>query len=115
MRADKVIKNAKIYTADRNNPQVTALAVKDGKFVYVGDEAGLSAYEGPVTDLGGRFVMPGIIDSHVHITWPIGFEYTTINGIIECSGKQGALDIMADYIRKNPGLDRYRFIIEKNL
>jgi len=54
--------------------------VKDGKFAYVGDEAGLSAYEGPVIDMGGRFIMPGIIDSHVHVTWPIGFEYATIDG-----------------------------------
>ena len=43
MKADKIIKNAKIFTADKNRPQATALAVKDGKFVYVGDEAGLSA------------------------------------------------------------------------
>ena len=80
MKADKIIKNAKIYTADRNNLQAAALAVKDGKFVYVGDEAGLSDYEGPVVDLGGRFIMPGIIDSHVHITWPIGFEYARLTG-----------------------------------
>ena len=113
MKADQIIRNAHIFTADRDKPQANALVVKDGKFVYVGDEAGLSAYEGPVTDLGGGFIMPGIIDSHVHVTWPIGFEYAAINGIIECSGKQEALDMMADYIRKNPGLDRYRFIMEK--
>ena len=52
MKADQIIKNAKIYTADKNQPMAAALAVKDGKFVYVGDEAGLSAYEGPITDLG---------------------------------------------------------------
>jgi len=68
MKADQIIKNAKIFTADRNKPLATALAVKDGKFVYVGDEAGLSEYEGEVRGLGGRFIMPGIIDSHVHVT-----------------------------------------------
>ena len=46
MKVDQIIKNAKIFTSDKNNPQATALVVKDGKFVYVGDEAGLSAYEG---------------------------------------------------------------------
>ena len=76
MKADQIIKNAKIFTADRNKPLATALAVKDGKFVYVGDEAGLSEYEGEVRDLGGRFIMPGIIDSHVHVTMGAGFEYT---------------------------------------
>ena len=34
----------------------------------MGDEAGLSEYEGEVRGLGGRFIMPGIIDSHVHVT-----------------------------------------------
>ena len=63
MKADKIIKNAKIFTADKNQPKATALVVKDGKFVYVGDEAGLSAYEGEVTDLGGKFIMPGILFS----------------------------------------------------
>ena len=58
MKADQIIKNAKIYTSDKNQPMASALAVKDGKFVYVGDEAGLSAYEGPVIDLGGNSSCP---------------------------------------------------------
>lgn len=58
MKADRIIKNAKIYTSDKNNPQASALVVKDGKFAYVGDEAGLSAYEGEVADLGGKFIIP---------------------------------------------------------
>ena len=113
MKADQIIKNAKIFTADGDNPQATALAVKDGKFVYVGDEAGLSAFEGEVTDLGGKFVMPGIIDSHVHVTMPVGFEYADKGERIESNGKQEALDFMADFIRKNPGEKRYRFNMEK--
>ena len=113
MKADQIIKNVKIYTSDKDRPMASALAVKDGKFVYVGDEAGLSAYEGPVTDLGGKFIMPGIIDSHVHVTWPIGFEYATIDGLIACCGKQEALDIMAEVIREKPGLERYRFVMEQ--
>ena len=75
MKADKIIKNAKIFTADTNQPMAAAMVVKGGKFVYVGDEAGLSAYEGEVEDLGGKFVLPGIIDSHVHITTGVGFSY----------------------------------------
>ena len=113
MKAEMMIKNAKIYTADRNNLHATALVVKDGKFVYVGDEAGLSAYEGEVTDLNGKFIMPGIIDSHVHVTWPIGFEYAAIDGFVTCSGKQEALEFMAKIIREKPGLERYRFIMEQ--
>ena len=113
MKADKIIKNAKIFTSDKANPQAVALVVKDGKFVYVGDEAGLSEYEGEVTDLGGKFIMPGIIDSHVHITIPVGFEYAEIDERLEPNGKQEALDLMARFIKEHPGQKRYRFFLEK--
>ena len=113
MKADKIIKNAKIFTSDQNNPQATSLAVKDGKFVYVGDEVGLAGYEGEVTDLGGKFILPGVIDSHVHITTGVGFEYTDLGVPVMCNTKKDCLDFMADYIRKNPGLKRYRFMVER--
>ncbi len=113
MKADQIIKNAKIFTADKNNPEASALVVKDGKFVYVGDEAGLAKYEGEITDLGGKFIMPGILDTHVHVTTSIGFEYADLGLRFECNGKQEALDFMADYISKHPGEERYRFMMEK--
>ena len=113
MKADMIIKNAKIFTSDNENPQAVALVVKDGKFAYVGDEAGLADFEGEITDLGGKFIMPGIIDSHVHVTIPVGFEYADMGERIEPDGKQEALDIMADLIKKNPGEKRYRFYLEK--
>ena len=113
MQADKIIKNAHIFTADKDNPHSTALAVKDGKFIYVGDEAGLSAYEGEVTDLGGKFIMPGIIDSHVHVTMGAAFEYTDMGTPIQCGSKKEALDYMAETVRSNPGLKCYRFVLER--
>ena len=76
MRADKIIKNAKIFTANEDNPMATALVVKDGKFVYVGDENGLSEYEGEVTDLGGKFVMPSL--ALLLITHHIGMQIILI-------------------------------------
>ena len=113
MKADMIMKNAKIFTANKDNPLATALVVKDGKFVYVGDEAGLAAYEGEVADLGGKFIMPGIIDSHVHVTMGTGFEYTDMGPYVACDSKKGALDFMADYIASNPGVNRYRFLLER--
>ena len=77
------------------------------------NQAGLSEYEGEVTDLGGKFIMPGILDTHVHVTMPVGFEYADMGMRLECNGKQEALDIMSDYIKKNPGEERYRFVLEK--
>ena len=102
MKADQIIKNAKIFTSNQNNPQATALVVKDGKFVYVGDESGLLAYEGEVTDLGGKFIMPGIIDSHVHVTIPVAFEYADLGVRFEPKGKKGAMDFMSAYVKELP-------------
>jgi len=115
LKADQIIKNAKIFTSDKDKPMASALAVKDGKFVYVGDEAGLSAYEGEVTDLGGKFVMPGIIDSHVHVTIGVGFDYIDPGVLVTCAGKQAILDFMADSVRKNPDLKCHHFSLEQKL
>ncbi len=114
MKIDQIIKNAKIFTSDENKPMATALAVKDGKFVYVGDDAGLSEYEGAVTDLGGRFIMPAIIDSHVHVTMGVGNEYADPGEfILQCSGKEEIMDFIAGYVKDHPGLDKYKFGLDK--
>ena len=113
MKADRIIKNAKIFTADKDNLQASALVVKDGKFVYAGDETGLSDYEGEVTDLGGKFIMPGIIDSHVHVTVSAAFEYVDLGVRFEPDGKQDAINFLKSYVRDNPGKDCYRFVLER--
>ena len=101
MKADQIIKNVKVYTSDRDRPLASALAVKDGRFVYVGDEAGLSAYEGPVTDLGGGFIMPGIIDSHVHVALGAAYEGTNFGEfILTANSKKEALDYMRECYAK---------------
>lgn len=67
--ADLVLTDARIYTADRARSMAEALAVRDGRIVYVGKIAGAQAFIGPATKvahLGGRLVLPGLIDSHVH-------------------------------------------------
>ena len=115
MKADRIIKGAAIFTSNKAMPQATALAVKDGRFVYVGDEAGLSDYEGEVTDLSGKFIIPGIIDSHVHVSLGVGFEYTDFGVYVECTNKREAMDFMAGYIKENPGMERYRFELERDL
>ena len=44
MKVDKIIKNAKVFTSNVKQLNASAFAVKDGKFVYVGDEAGLADF-----------------------------------------------------------------------
>jgi len=67
--ADLILVGGNIYTGDRKNPKASALAVREGKLIYVGDEAGAKKFEGPSTErvnAGGKFVMPGFIEGHGH-------------------------------------------------
>ena len=114
--ADEVI-YGNIYTADAANPRAEAAAIMAGRFIYVGDAKGVKKFIGKntkVLDYSGKFIMPGIIDSHVHVTFPIGFEYIDAGLRFECNGKQGALDFISDYVRKNPGQKRYKFLLERH-
>ncbi len=70
--ADKIYTNAKIYSValDGKETRAEALAIKDGKFVYVGDEAGVKAWIGDATeviDCGGKSIIPGLGDAHMHL------------------------------------------------
>ncbi|MBI1732151.1 MAG: amidohydrolase [Gammaproteobacteria bacterium] len=67
--ADTVYRNARIYTVEPGQPWAEALAIREGRLLAVGDAAAVQTVTGPATrivDLGGRMVMPGIIDTHVH-------------------------------------------------
>lgn len=68
--ADLVIRNGRIYTVDRARSWVSAIAVKSGRIVAVGDESRIEGLVGPqtrVVDLAGRMAMPGIVDVHTHM------------------------------------------------
>ena len=67
--ADLVVQNGKFWTVDDANPSAEAIAVTDGRFVYVGPQSGVDDFIGPDTkliDLGGALVTPGFYDNHVH-------------------------------------------------
>lgn len=67
---DLILVNAKVTTLDRSNPVAEAVAVRDGKFLAVGTEAEVRATAAPdavIIDARGRRVIPGLIDSHIHV------------------------------------------------
>ena len=79
--ADLVINNAKVYTVNKDQPEAEAVAVKDGKIVFVGSSADVKKYTGEKTELidaKGQFVMPGFIEGHGHIHG-LGFSLTNLN------------------------------------
>jgi len=67
--ADAVLVHARIYTVNARQPWAEALAIRGGNLVAVGTEAEIRKYRGPSTrviDAGGRLVLPGFTDCHIH-------------------------------------------------
>jgi predicted amidohydrolase YtcJ len=67
--ADLVLRGGKVITVDKDWRIAQGVAIKDGRFLAVGDDAAIAGHIGPntqVIDLAGRTVVPGLIDSHLH-------------------------------------------------
>jgi predicted amidohydrolase YtcJ len=67
--ADRVYRNGVIFTADGGNGIAEALAIRDGRIVFVGSNQGIAPFVGGATvsvDMKGRFLMPGLVDGHMH-------------------------------------------------
>jgi len=67
--ADVVVLNGKIITMDGSSSVAEAVAIRGGRFVYVGNNAGANAHIGITTrvlNARGKSVLPGLIESHTH-------------------------------------------------
>ena len=85
--ADSVYLNGFIYTSNDKHPWVEAVAIKGGKFIFVGDNRLARNYIGASTDtidLDGKMAMPGIHDAHSHMLWG------GLNKLFECRLPLGA-------------------------
>jgi predicted amidohydrolase YtcJ len=68
--AELIVTGARIYTVDDNRPVAEAMAIRGGRILFVGSERGALAHRGSasrVVDLGGRTVIPGMVDAHAHL------------------------------------------------
>jgi predicted amidohydrolase YtcJ len=69
--ADVIFRNGNFYTVNPKQPRAQAVAVRNGRFLYVGSNAGATKYQNAdtqVIDLRGRTVVPGMADSHYHLS-----------------------------------------------
>ncbi|MCS6828314.1 MAG: amidohydrolase [Caldilinea sp.] len=67
-----ILYNARIYTQDVALPWAQAVAMGEGRILAVGEDAEVLALAGPQTeqiDLGGRLVLPGFCDAHIHLSY----------------------------------------------
>ncbi len=68
-KADLLLRNGRFYTVDASRSWADAVAIRGDRLLFVGSERDASPFVGPTTrvvDLGGRFVLPGFQDRHVH-------------------------------------------------
>ncbi|MCA6998367.1 amidohydrolase [Dickeya solani] len=67
--AELVLRNGNIFTVTQHQPWVEAIAVRGGRYVFMGSDAQVASLIGPntkVVDLKGGMAMPGINDVHAH-------------------------------------------------
>ncbi len=75
---DLILYNARLYTQDAALPWAQAVAMGDGRILAVGADDDILALAGPATeriDVGGRLVLPGFCDAHIHLShWALGLR-----------------------------------------
>lgn len=79
--ADMVIWGGPIYTANDSNAQAEAVAIKDGRFLFVGNQIDARLYAGPdteIVELSGAAAFPGFTDGHAHLAG-IGARELSLN------------------------------------
>jgi predicted amidohydrolase YtcJ len=94
--ADLVVSHARIATQDASHRVAEALAVRGGKIIYVGDGTGARALAGPATqrvDAGGRLVLPGLIDAHIHPLGIVQFD------VCDLQSQAMSLRLISDFVR----------------
>lgn len=109
----RVFTNGLFFTgSDLNDSQethATSLVIEGSKFVHVGtstDDAVLSAKQSgaQVTDLGGRIVVPGFIDAHVHILF-FGLSLQRLN-VEHCKSLEEIRAAISHHAKSHPELPR---------
>ncbi|MFK7733401.1 MAG: amidohydrolase [Pseudomonadales bacterium] len=103
--ADWLLHNGLIYTADKRQPWAELVVIKDGKYVYVGNRQGLpAAYmnASKITDLAGRMVIPGMVDSHTH---PGQINLIQFDATFDARDRKSFIAELESYAAANQGDD----------
>ena len=99
MYADTVILNGSVLTVNQQDDVTEAVAIRDGKILAVGSNSEIEAYIGDETNViqaGGKTVMPGFVDAHIHF----GMYGLLDHGIIDINyPKAKSIEEIKDLIR----------------
>ena len=100
---DLVLRDAAVYTVDAARSWAEAIAIDEGKIVYVGTNVGVLPWIGQdtkVMSLKGRMVLPGFHDAHVHLIAG-GMELGECN-LLGTDTQHAILDTVRAYAAANP-------------
>ncbi len=104
--ADLVLDGAAVYTVDAARSWAEAVAVRDGRIVFVGTSSGARAFVGPKTrvlKLDGRMLLPGFQDAHAHpISGGIELGLCNLNDIPTAAGVLAKVRECATEMRSRP-------------
>ncbi|NMD08658.1 MAG: amidohydrolase family protein, partial [Phyllobacteriaceae bacterium] len=104
MSADLIITNGNVLTMDAARPRAEAIAILAGRIVKVGRARDLVALKGRKTkiiDAGGKTVLPGFIEGHMHIV-PGSFELSMLN-VEGLNGLEAISTAVRRYAAAHPG------------
>ena len=97
---DLIVINADVRTSDKTSERASAFAVKDSKFIAVGnteDILNIASDSTRIIDLNGRTVVPGFIDSHTHLS--SGAKIVTGINLSEIREKAVWLEMIKDRVK----------------
>jgi predicted amidohydrolase YtcJ len=101
--ADVIFHGGRVYTLDASAPWAEAVAVRGDTIVYVGSDSGVEAFAGPDSthhDLAGRLLLPGFIDSHMHVGSTLPYLFGA--SLAPDMGRKQALDAIARHAAAYP-------------
>ena len=106
---DTLFVNGRIYTEDDDRSRVQALAVKDRRIAFAGSDAeaeALKAEAESVVDLGGKMMLPGFIDAHMHLSIA-GPEMLFKVVLHDLDNEADYLKRIKEYVDSHPEMERY--------
>ncbi len=103
MNVDTLLTNGHFITLDETLPECEAIAIDEGKIVWMGSNEDAKGFKSPeIIDLKGAYGYPGLIDSHIHILYS-GIIQKTLR-LEGCQNHEGVIDRLKVQVEKTaPG------------
>ena len=109
--ADRVFYGDNIVTMDKGNEGATAVAIREDTILYVGNREGVKSFiseDTNIVELGEKSLIPGLIDSHGHVTFSArlsDFVNASSPPVGPSQNIQSILDLLKARLASNPPKD----------